>query len=151
MMRDPSLRASDADREAAASTLRECLAEGRLTMEEFGERLEAAYSSKTYGELDHLLVDLPRRPDARAVPAPGTRSLLERWDARRATRVRRSWSRFVSVNAVVWAIWAITFATPGHHSEGLWPLWLTVPWGALLLSRRPFWCGWHGRSHTARS
>ncbi|GGX65141.1 DUF1707 SHOCT-like domain-containing protein [Streptomyces minutiscleroticus] len=55
----PDLRASDADRERVAEQLRDAVAEGRLTMEEFEERLEAAYRARTYGELAPLTRDLP--------------------------------------------------------------------------------------------
>ncbi|MGD6745207.1 DUF1707 SHOCT-like domain-containing protein [Streptomyces sp. BH106] len=55
----PELRASDADRELVAERLRDALAEGRLDMEEFGERLDAAYQARTYGELAPLTKDLP--------------------------------------------------------------------------------------------
>ncbi|MFH8340321.1 DUF1707 domain-containing protein [Streptomyces sp. AM6-12] len=62
----PELRASDADRERIAEVLRDALAEGRLDMGEFEERLEAAYRARTYGELAPLTRDLP----ASAAPAP---------------------------------------------------------------------------------
>ncbi|MET8470503.1 DUF1707 domain-containing protein [Streptomyces sp. NPDC006422] len=55
----PELRASDADRERVAERLRDALAEGRLDMEEFGERLDAVYQARTYGELAPLTKDLP--------------------------------------------------------------------------------------------
>ncbi|MBL1080412.1 DUF1707 and DUF2154 domain-containing protein [Streptomyces actinomycinicus] len=55
----PDLRASDADRERVAEVLRDALAEGRLDMDEFEERLEAAYKARTYGELAPLTRDLP--------------------------------------------------------------------------------------------
>ncbi|MFF1353598.1 DUF1707 domain-containing protein [Streptomyces sp. NPDC058297] len=55
----PELRASDADRDRVAEVLRDALAEGRLDMEEFDERLEAAYKARTYGELAPLTRDLP--------------------------------------------------------------------------------------------
>ncbi|MGY0024299.1 DUF1707 domain-containing protein [Streptomyces sp. cg35] len=55
----PDLRASDADREKVAERLRDGLAEGRLDMEEFEERLEATYKARTYGELAPLTRDLP--------------------------------------------------------------------------------------------
>lgn len=55
----PELRASDADRERVAEILRDAVAEGRLAMEEFDERLEAAYRARTYGELEPLTADLP--------------------------------------------------------------------------------------------
>ncbi|MFJ3227135.1 DUF1707 domain-containing protein [Streptomyces sp. NPDC086783] len=55
----PGLRASDADRERVAEQLRDALAEGRLDMEEFEERLEATYRARTYGELAPITRDLP--------------------------------------------------------------------------------------------
>ncbi|MGW4347122.1 DUF1707 SHOCT-like domain-containing protein [Streptomyces sp. NPDC004690] len=65
---DPQqLRASDADRERVAEVLRDALAEGRLDMAEFEERLEATYSARTYGELAPITSDLPA---AGAVTAP---------------------------------------------------------------------------------
>ncbi|MBR8641889.1 DUF1707 and DUF2154 domain-containing protein [Streptomyces tuirus] len=55
----PDLRASDADRERVADILRDALAEGRLDMEEFEERLDATYKARTYGELTPITRDLP--------------------------------------------------------------------------------------------
>ncbi|MFJ8195397.1 DUF1707 domain-containing protein [Streptomyces sp. NPDC096152] len=55
----PELRASDADRERVAEILRDALAEGRLDMGEFEERLEATYKARTYGELAPITRDLP--------------------------------------------------------------------------------------------
>jgi Domain of unknown function (DUF1707) len=59
MPSNPKLRASDADRERTVALLSEHLAAGRLTAEEFQERLDAAYAAKTLGQLDELLADLP--------------------------------------------------------------------------------------------
>jgi hypothetical protein len=53
------LRASDQDRERAASVLNEALAEGRLTAQEHSERLDSIYAAKTHAELVPLLEDLP--------------------------------------------------------------------------------------------
>ncbi|MEV5983457.1 DUF1707 domain-containing protein [Streptomyces sp. NPDC052051] len=61
------LRASDADRERVAEVLRDALAEGRLDMEEFEERLDATYRARTYGQLAPITQDLPA---AGAVPPP---------------------------------------------------------------------------------
>ena len=58
-MSNPRIRASDADRDRVAALLREHHAAGRLTAEEFSERLDATYAAKTLGELDELLADLP--------------------------------------------------------------------------------------------
>jgi len=53
------LRASDADRDAAAAVLSSALATGRLTSTEHAERLDAVYAAKTLGELAPLTGDLP--------------------------------------------------------------------------------------------
>jgi hypothetical protein len=54
-----SLLAAHADRERAVDVLRAGFAEGRLTQEEFNERVARAYASRTYGELYELTGDLP--------------------------------------------------------------------------------------------
>ncbi len=53
------LRASDADRDAAAAVINNALAEGRLSGDEHGQRLDAIYAAKTQAELAPLLADLP--------------------------------------------------------------------------------------------
>ena len=62
----PEIRASDADRDRVVDVLRDAAGDGRLTADEFGERLEAALTSRTHGELAVLTADLvaePSRPD----------------------------------------------------------------------------------------
>jgi Domain of unknown function (DUF1707) len=56
---DPNFRASDADRDRIVEQLRQHTADGRLTMDEFEQRMSAAYAAKTYGELAELTRDLP--------------------------------------------------------------------------------------------
>ncbi|MGW1771576.1 DUF1707 SHOCT-like domain-containing protein [Streptomyces sp. NPDC002104] len=69
----PELRASDADRERVVDRLRDAVAEGRLDMDEFEERLDAAYRSRTYAELEPLTRDLPAPGEtAPMAAAPGT-------------------------------------------------------------------------------
>ncbi|MFD6533294.1 DUF1707 domain-containing protein [Streptomyces sp. NPDC060184] len=53
------MRASDAERERIAEILRDAVAEGRLDMGEFEQRLELAYAARTRGELTPLVRDLP--------------------------------------------------------------------------------------------
>jgi hypothetical protein len=55
------LRASDADRDSAASVINNAMAEGRLTAEEHSDRLDAIYSAKTHADIAPLLDDLPGR------------------------------------------------------------------------------------------
>jgi Domain of unknown function (DUF1707)/Cell wall-active antibiotics response 4TMS YvqF len=52
------LRASDADRERVVALLREAHGDGRLTVDEHAERVEAAYTARTLGELSGLTADL---------------------------------------------------------------------------------------------
>jgi hypothetical protein len=56
---DDRIRISDADRESATARLREHFAEGRLSPEELDERLSAALSAKTAGDLRRVMADLP--------------------------------------------------------------------------------------------
>jgi len=58
----PVLRASDADRERTVERLRNASAEGRLTLEEFVERMTAAYDARGGDELEKLVHDLPAEP-----------------------------------------------------------------------------------------
>ncbi|TXS69546.1 DUF1707 domain-containing protein [Streptomyces sp. me109] len=55
----PGLRASHADRDRAVDVLRIAAGDGRLTADELDERLEAALSARTLGELAVLTADLP--------------------------------------------------------------------------------------------
>lgn len=71
------MRVSDLDREVRIAVLREAAAEGRLTMEEFGERVAAVHQARTLGELAQVTQDLPekqspRRPTRWLVAALGS-------------------------------------------------------------------------------
>jgi hypothetical protein len=56
---DDRMRVSDADRDGVTARLRDHFAEGRLTQGELDERVTAALSAKTFGELRPLTADLP--------------------------------------------------------------------------------------------
>jgi hypothetical protein len=62
MATDDTIRASDADREVVVGALRDAYTAGRLTLDEFDERVTAAYAGKTWGDLRGLTVDLPTQP-----------------------------------------------------------------------------------------
>jgi hypothetical protein len=55
-----TLRIGDAERDEAAAQLREHFAAGRLTFDEFLERLDAALAAKTQDQISRLMADLPR-------------------------------------------------------------------------------------------
>ena len=67
----PAVRASDAERERAATALRDHLVEGRLTLDELAERLDRVYAAKTREELEAVSEDLP---GAAALPPATKRS-----------------------------------------------------------------------------
>jgi hypothetical protein len=73
---EEQVRASDAERQAIADRLNAAVGEGRLTLEEFSDRVGSAYAARTHGELEKLVTDLPaaRAPatvvvDAHVLPA----------------------------------------------------------------------------------
>jgi hypothetical protein len=150
MAYDPNIRASDADRDRAASLLREHHAAGRLTAEEFSERLDRAFAATTVGEIDALLKDLPgidlyRLPDAALTRRPRQRQAVVPVSPGRGSRAwRAAWGVWLCVSAVCFVIWGLTSA-PGY----VWPLWVAGPWGAILA------CSWvaanAGRSGQGRT
>jgi hypothetical protein len=113
---DPTLRASDAERESIVTQLREHGAAGRLDVEELEQRVGAAYSARTHGELGALLADLPARPAPRHVVARHQRRHLH----------GHEWAGFLQVNLLLVAIWAIGGA--GYF----WPAWVMVWWAFAL-------------------
>ncbi len=63
--------AGDADRERAVNVLREAFTEGRLTQDEYVDRVGLVYQARTYHDLDGLTADIPVPPALRpAPPAP---------------------------------------------------------------------------------
>jgi hypothetical protein len=61
--------ASDADRERSVMMLRDAVTEGRMTLEEFSDRVERAYAARTDQELTELGRDLPAAPVVPLTPA----------------------------------------------------------------------------------
>lgn len=84
--RAPELRAGDADRERVAARLREHLVAGRLTLDEFSQRVDAAYAARTFAELEALTRDLP---ETAAPPAVSSRRTPTRWSVAVMSGVER--------------------------------------------------------------
>ena len=86
----PSTLASDSERDAVLRRLRDAFAEGRLNDTEFDDRMKAALTARTHGELEPLLTDLPARPGPAAAPAaagrPGRFAVALKSSVRRAGR-----------------------------------------------------------------
>jgi hypothetical protein len=143
MPANPQMRASDDDRDRAAALLREHHAAGRLTVEEFSERLDAVYRARTLGDIDQLMSDLPsidlyHLPDesmrrmARASSPPPV--IPGGQHGRLSPAWRTAWGSWASVSLVLFVIWLIS-AIGNHSANGLWFLWVAGPWGAVLLGR----------------
>jgi hypothetical protein len=139
MASDPRIRASDADRDRTAALLREHHAAGRLTADEFQERLDKAYAAKTLGELDELLADLPaidlyklpdasldrgRRGGSGAPPLPWLMA------GRLSTAWRAALGSWLSVSLIAFFAWLLS-----GHPDNLWFLWVAGPYGLILLGR----------------
>ncbi|WP_298326446.1 DUF1707 domain-containing protein [Haloactinopolyspora sp.] len=67
------LRCSDVDRERVAEALRQAATDGRLTLTELEERLDATFKARTYGDLQPITRDLPQGP----YPIPGGSSTTQ--------------------------------------------------------------------------
>lgn len=98
------VRVSDAEREHTVELLRQHLLAGRLTLEEFTARAEAALAARVGADLARIQQDLPRLP----APAPGSRRPASRFTAglfghvaRRGRLRLRNWTVAVSVFADV--------------------------------------------------
>jgi hypothetical protein len=131
------MRASDAERERTAELLREHHAVGRLTAEEFAERLNEAFAAKTVGELDELLADLPAI-DLYQLPSAGIRP------TRRGGSGPRLRAADTSLPARVWAtgsallvvLWLAVGILIGGAAWIPWFVLVIVPWW-LAFGRRP--------------
>jgi len=84
------MRASDADREIVRTMLADAFADGRLTREEYDDRLNTLYGSRTLGEVSSLVTDLVPLDGPPMAPAP-----LLRADIDMRTRGARKWRKDV--------------------------------------------------------
>lgn len=149
MARNPSMRASDGERERVAAALQEHCAQGRLTVEEFQERLERAYTAKTVGELDALTADLPAE-DLHELPVPAHREGGGQLRPQREGLVDLpggpwpwlwgTWAFVSALNLFVWLLLVLTLPADVYP----WWLWVAGPWGATQLVA-------HAADHRRRS
>ena len=135
------MRASDRERQQVVDRLRAGLEDGRLTMEEYTDRMGRAYQAVTHGDLAPLCADLPAGPPApehmaAARPAlPALPALTGRRDilAAMPAPLRVLWTIWISVVLVNVVIWALVCVTTGSLIYP-WPLWVAGPYGAILLA-----------------
>jgi hypothetical protein len=69
MERHPDVLVSDAERESTVIALRDAAVEGRLTLDEFADRVGKAELARTSADLDQVLEGLPARRSAADAPA----------------------------------------------------------------------------------
>ena len=119
MATGPDLRIADSDREAAAAHLREHYAQGRLTLEEFNQRLDAVFAATTQRQLAALTSDLPRIA-APSAPLPATNAGTHRERARRKQRHGSATQLgIVAVILAAVAAWMLIFGL--HMRMFSWP------------------------------
>ena len=121
------IRVADADREQLAEELREHMLAGRLSAEEFEERLASAYRALTQAELDALRADLP-------MGLVRVQSALALRRAKLRRRLIQEGGGALGLSALCVAIWAVTGA---HHGNSFWPIWVIL--GTLIPVVRNAW------------
>jgi hypothetical protein len=134
------MRASDRDRQQVVDRLRSALEDGRLTMDEYLDRVEVAYQAATHGDLAPLCADLPAVIPVIAGPgtaagaaAPPAVFSPVGYLAGLPAVLKVLWIKWlavVSVNVVVWAL----VSGAGGHLAYPWPVWVAGPWGAVLVA-----------------
>ncbi len=145
-----TMRASDRDRQDVVDLLQGAVGDGRLTMDEYLDRMGRAYQAVTFADLAPLHADLPARDsgavlatglvpaaDAAAAEAPASDGRNPQcWRAGFAglpaiLRVFWGiWFTAVSINVVVWLLVTVTSGQLAYP----WPLWVAGPYGAALFA-----------------
>jgi DUF1707 SHOCT-like domain len=130
MATGPDLRIGDSEREDAAVLLREHYAQGRLTLEEFNQRLDATFAATTQRQLRQISRDLPHAGMPVLQPAPaGQRSDRSRRRYRTAPR----FLRMLPVIIAVLTLWLLTFGLDLRTFP--WPGRLAIFLAVLALAR----------------
>ena len=140
MVDQQMMRASDRDRQQVVERLRSALEDGRLTMDEYVNRMEVAYQAATHGDLAPLCADLPASNPANGGPQRSAAATAPAAVVSRAGYLAglpvvlkvlwTIWLVAVSVNVVVWAL----VSGAGGHLAYPWPVWVAGPYGAVLFA-----------------
>jgi hypothetical protein len=133
------MRASDADRQEVVDRLSAALEEGRLNLDEYGERMGLAYQAVTYGDLAPLSADLPQAgPPAKAgaaPPGPAPQAVVAQPGviADLPVALKVLWTIWLAAVAINLIVWVLVSGTTGDLIYP-WPVWVAGPSGAALLA-----------------
>jgi Domain of unknown function (DUF1707) len=131
MTTDRLMRVSDAERQAAAERLRVAMADGRLDLLEYDNRIAAAFRAVTYADLDQLFTDLPASNPVAPAPRVDRPPVLDGGtvaDMHLALKILWTiWGGAVVINLTVWLLVSL-----GSGVQYFWPMWMAVPGVALL-------------------
>ena len=119
------LRVSNAEREQVIEQLRGHVSDGRLTLDEFSDRMAEVYDARTQRELDYALRQLPRAAPPEPIRPPQV-DVESWWDHNRGAV-----ARFAMPNIVCISVWGMT--TGGHAY--FWPGWVLFGTGIGLVRR----------------
>lgn len=128
--REPSyagLRASDRDRDVVREVLATAFADGRLTREEFDQRVEQVAAAKTLGELPALVQDLV--PTAGHLTGPRSSASLRAEAEERYQRARHQALMSALLPSIIcWSVYLFfAFGADGTHFP--WPIFVTLGTG----------------------
>jgi uncharacterized membrane protein YccC len=118
MARTPDLLIGDAERTAVVAELRTHYESGRLTLDEFQQRVEEAHRARTESQLREVLRQLPPA----ALPTVNPRD----------TRWRSLALQYALVNLIAVLIWLFSGA-----NSAFWPKWVLVV-TLIMFVRRAF-------------
>jgi hypothetical protein len=133
------IRASDAGRQEVVDRLAAALAEGRLKMDEYAERMGLAYEAVTYGDLAALSADLPeagrvaKREAAPPAATPQAAAAPRGVIADLPAVLKVLWTIWLAAAAINLIVWVLVSATAGDLIYP-WPVWVAGPSGAALLA-----------------
>jgi hypothetical protein len=122
----PGTRASDAERDKVVRLLGRHMADGRIDLAEYDQRIARVYATTTRDDLQLVLSDLPKL--SKDTPAQAnSRTRFPIWQ-------QIEGSAWLGVSVLVILIWGAISLGVGEFTYP-WPLWVIGPWGAVLVFR----------------
>ena len=118
------LRVGTAEREGVAQILGSAMADGRLTLAEYEERVDAVWKSSTRGELARVTDDLP------AVKAESESDVDKSSEWREYFDEWRWWFGGAIVMTGIWGFQSIS----DGELNGYWPGWPLGIWALILVA-----------------